>query len=69
MTEAEFYNVVFYNSGQPLPLMKKHERPWLIHCYMLCLKVMLFSVSSGKFNRNLEFHILSTWFEKDAIFR
>lgn len=23
VTEAEFYNVVFYNSGQPLPLMKK----------------------------------------------
>lgn len=67
MTEAEFYNVVFYNSGQPLPLMKKNERPWLIHCYMLGLKVMIFSVSSG--NRNLEFHILSTWFEKDAIFR
>lgn len=41
MSEAEFYNVVFYNSGQPLPLIKKsNDRPWLIHSYIFGLKAM-----------------------------
>lgn len=32
MTEAEYYNVVFYNSGQPLPKMKKK---WATMAYPL----------------------------------
>lgn len=41
MSEAEFYNVVFYNSGQPLPLIKKsNDRPWLIHSYIFGFKAM-----------------------------